>query len=145
MDNVDQKILAALRLNARMSLTKLAAHLGMTRATVRARIQRLERSGAILGYTLVTVQDQEPAPVRAVCMIRVEGMGAEDVLEELLQLSELGEIHTTNGNWDLIATINVISLTDLDQALTRLRRIKGIEATETSLLLSTRRAQHTLG
>ena len=45
-------------------------------------------------------------------------------------------IHTTNGRWDLVLELRTQSLEAFDQALRRIRQIKGIAASETSLLLS---------
>jgi DNA-binding Lrp family transcriptional regulator len=46
-------------------------------------------------------------------------------------------LHTTNGRWDIIVELGVESLEAFDQSLQRIRLIKGISNSETSLLLST--------
>ena len=48
MDTTDEAILAALRDDARASLSDLAAALRLSRTTVRARLARLQQSGEIL-------------------------------------------------------------------------------------------------
>jgi DNA-binding Lrp family transcriptional regulator len=45
--------------------------------------------------------------------------------------------YTTNGRWDIVVELGVESLEAFDQALQRIRLIKGISTSETSLLLST--------
>ena len=50
MDDTDKKLLSALRHDARTSLSDLALILGVSRTTVRTRIERLQRSGEIVGY-----------------------------------------------------------------------------------------------
>ena len=57
LDDLDYRLIALLRTNGRSPVAKLAAELGVSRATVTARMERLERSGAIAGYT-VMVQAQ---------------------------------------------------------------------------------------
>ena len=52
MDEIDNKIIAELRRDARMSYSALAATTGLSRVTVRARVERMVSSGAILGFTL---------------------------------------------------------------------------------------------
>ena len=59
LDATDRQLIALLRTEARMPVAKLAAALGVTRATVRARLDRLVTSGIITGFT-VTVRDVEP-------------------------------------------------------------------------------------
>lgn len=51
MDDLDEKLITLLRHNGRRSISDIAIDLGVSRATVRARMERLERSGDILGYT----------------------------------------------------------------------------------------------
>ncbi len=53
MDILDQQFIASLRHNARRSISDLALALGLSRATVRARITRLEKDRDILGYSVV--------------------------------------------------------------------------------------------
>ncbi|PWG74280.1 AsnC family transcriptional regulator, partial [Enterococcus hirae] len=52
MDDTDKRLLAALAANARASVTDLARRLGLARTTVQTRLDRLESSGAIAGYTV---------------------------------------------------------------------------------------------
>jgi len=52
MDEIDRNILSALELNARISTSDLARKLGIARTTVQSRIDRMEQSGVIRGYTI---------------------------------------------------------------------------------------------
>ncbi|HBB83887.1 MAG TPA: AsnC family transcriptional regulator, partial [Sulfitobacter sp.] len=52
LDDTDRALIAALQSNARLPVADLARSLGLARTTVQARLERLERSGAIVGYTL---------------------------------------------------------------------------------------------
>ena len=51
-DDTDQRLVTLLRENARRPVAELARHLGLARTTVQARIERLESTGVITGYTL---------------------------------------------------------------------------------------------
>ena len=57
MDDLDEKLVTLLRHNARRSISDLAIDLGMARATVRARMERLENPGEIIGYTVMLRSD----------------------------------------------------------------------------------------
>jgi DNA-binding Lrp family transcriptional regulator len=59
------------------------------------------------------------------------------VLKSLRGILEVQALHTTNGRWDIIVELGVESLGAFDQALQRIRLIKGVSNSETSLLLST--------
>ncbi len=139
MDELDARLLAALRRDGRASLSDLAAELGVSRATVRTRLKALVEAGIILGFTAVTRGEAETAPVRGVILIAVEGRGADRVVRALTALPAVTAVHTTNGRWDLVAEFGTDTLSDLDELLRRLRLIDGVAASETSLYLATKR------
>ncbi len=138
MDDTDRNLISQLRKNARASLSELAACTGVTRATVRSRMTRLETSGEIVGYQVTLKGDVSPDPVRGLMMLGVEGRGAERITRHLTGMSEVRAVHSTNGRWDLIVEIGTTSLEALDAALNRIRRLDGVSTSETSLLLATR-------
>ena len=140
MDEIDRKLTALLRHDGRQSISALAASLGLSRATVRARIERLEQAGTILGYTVILQSDAIEQPVRGIMMIAVEGVAADRVVRSLAGFAEISAIHTTNGRWDLVVELGTMTLADLDAALRRIRLIPGVRASETNLLLATPRS-----
>lgn len=140
LDELDHALIAALRRDGRASLSLLATDLGVTRSTVRARMARLAAAGEIVGYTVQTRADVAPAPVRGLMLLAIEGRGADRVMARLAGLPEVTALHSTNGQWDLIAEIGTGTLDALDQVLSAIRRFDGISRSETHLLLSTRRA-----
>ncbi len=73
MDSTDEDLVSALRKDGRASLATLAATLGLSRATIRARLERLLARGDILGFTAVLKSDTQTAPVRGLMMILIEG------------------------------------------------------------------------
>ncbi len=140
MDELDQRLVTLLRHDGRRSVSDLALALGVSRATVRARMERLERAGDIVGYTVVLKADVVSAPVRGITLIEVEGRAKDRVVDALGGFAEITAIHTTNGKWDLVAELSAESLTALDALLHRIRLISGIGTSETHLLLATRAA-----
>jgi DNA-binding Lrp family transcriptional regulator len=140
MDAVDQRLISILRHDGRRSISDLALELGVSRGTVRARLEKLEAGGAILGYTVVLRADAVSPPVRGLTMVEVEGRMLDRVVDSLVGFPEVGAVHTTNGRWDLVVEISAQSLTDLDDVLRRLRQIQGVTASETTLLLATPRS-----
>lgn len=140
MDATDQKLIAALRHNARASLSDLAAQLGLSRTTIRARIERLQVRGDIVGFTVVLKGDAQTDPVRGLMMIGIEGRGTDRILRQLQGLPEVRALHSTNGRWDVIAEIGTETLETFDAVLAKIRRLDGVAHSETSLLLSTRKS-----
>lgn len=140
MDDTDHRLVAALRHDARASLSELAARLGVSRTTVRARLERLRREGEIVGFSVVLKSDVSRDPVRALTLIGIEGRGTDRVMRILQGYPEVRALHATNGRWDVIAEIGTESLEALDAVLARIRRLDGVATSETSLLLSTRKS-----
>ena len=140
MDDIDRRLVTILRHDARRSISDIALELDLSRATVRARIERMEASGDIIGYTVVLKADAVSPPVRGLTMIEVDGRMTDRVIEALTGFAELGAVHPTNGKWDLVVEISAQSLTDLDAVLRRLRLIVGVKTSETTLLLATPRS-----
>ncbi len=140
MDDLDNTLLAALKRDGRASLSELAADLGVTRTTVRARLSRLVDSGEIAGFTVLTRADVAPSPVRGLMMLGIEGRGTEKIMARLTGMPQVLAVHSTNGSWDLIVEIGTGTLEALDEVLFAIRRIEGVTRSETNLLLSTRRA-----
>lgn len=139
MDDTDRRLIAALRRDGRAALSELAAGLKISRATVRARLEKLTASGEIAGFTVLTRADVTAAPVRGLMMIGIEGKGADRITERLQGLTSVQAVHATNGRWDLIVEISTETLQQFDDTLARIRRMDGVATSETSLLLSTRR------
>jgi len=139
MDSLDQQLLALLRADARAPLAALAKKLGVSRGTVANRIARLEAEGVIVGYTLRLRPDATPDEIRAWMSIAVEGNQTRAVVAHLLGEPGVASLHDTNGRWDLLAELRAANLNELARVLDRVRLIKGIGSTETSIHLQTYR------
>jgi DNA-binding Lrp family transcriptional regulator len=139
MDAIDQQLISLLRKDARTNVAALAKKLGVSRGTVTNRITRLEDSGVIVGYTVRLRPDAEPSEISAWMSVAVEGNQTRAVIASLLGEPGVAELHDTNGRWDLLAELRASSLAELSQVLERIRLIRGISSTETSLHLATYR------
>ncbi|MBN9151990.1 MAG: Lrp/AsnC family transcriptional regulator [Cryobacterium sp.] len=136
LDETDRRLLSALREDGRIPVAELARILGVARATVTARIERLVASGTIVGFTVRVRDELDPLAVRAISLIEVEGRTTDNVIRRLRGLPEIRSLHTTNGGWDLVAELGAETLAHFDSVLGRIRSIEGVVNTETSLLLS---------
>nr|WP_156584695.1 Lrp/AsnC family transcriptional regulator [Agrobacterium vitis] len=140
VDDLDEKLVTLLRHNGRRSISDLALETGASRATVRARLERLERDGTILGYTVILRADTVDLGVRGIMMIEIQGHVTDKVIRALSGFPEISAVHSTNGRWDLIVELGAATLTDFDSVLRRVRLVPGITNSETSLILSTPRS-----
>lgn len=135
-DDLDRKLISLLRRDGRAPVSKLADVLGVTRATVQSRMDRLLASGTLLGFTARVREDYEEDAIHAIMMVEVVGKSTSQVIRALRGMPELFALHTTNGNWDLVAQIRVSRLQEFDRVLREVRMIEGVSNSETSLLLS---------
>lgn len=136
LTDLDERLLSALRQDGRAPIAALAARLGVSRATVSSRIEKLTARGVIIGFTVRVREDADRSAVRAVSFIEVVGRSTDTVIDRLRGLSEIQSLHTTNGGWDLVAEISCRDLGAFDEVLRRIRATEGVVNSETSLLLS---------
>ncbi|MCA1491339.1 Lrp/AsnC family transcriptional regulator [Ensifer sp. NBAIM29] len=135
-DDLDRRIIAHLRADGRASLSRLSDALGVARGTVQNRLDRLIETGTLLGFTVRVREDYDVNTVHAIMMIEVIGKSTTQVIRKLRGIPEIYSLHTTNGNWDLVANIRAASLSEFDRILREVRMIDGVANSETSLLLS---------
>ncbi len=136
-DDLDRRIIGHLRADGRAPLSKLADVLGISRGTVQSRLDRLIDTGTLLGFTIRVRDDHDDLSVRAIMMIEITGKSTTEVIRKLRGIVEIRTLHTTNGNWDLLADIRAASLSEFDRVLRQVRMIDGVLNSETSLFLST--------
>jgi DNA-binding Lrp family transcriptional regulator len=111
----------------------------VSRGTVTNRIRRLEDDGVIVGYTVRLRPDVQHNSILAWMSIAVDGNQTRAVISHLLGEPGVAALHDTNGRWDLLAELRAESLQELAQVLERIRLLKGISNTETSIHLETYR------
>ncbi len=136
LDDLDRRMIAELRVDGRASATSLSNRLGVSRATINSRLDRLTREGIVQGFTVRIRDDHDDGELRAVALVEVQGRSTAEVIEQLRGFPEIHALHTTNGGWDLVAELRMSSLPDFDRVLGRIRSIDGVINSETSLLLS---------
>jgi DNA-binding Lrp family transcriptional regulator len=137
MDEIDHKLMSLLRQDARLTVAALAAKLRVSRGTVTNRIRRLEDDGVIVGYTVRLRPDVQHNTIKAWMSIAVDGNQTRTVIASLLGEPGVATLHDTNGRWDLLAELRAETLQELAKVLERIRLLKGISNTETSIHLET--------
>lgn len=139
MDEIDRRLVALLRADARAPVARLARAVNLSRGAVQNRIDKMVASGEISGFTIKSPPGADATQVRAIMGIAVEGERSAAVLRALRGFREVEAVHMTNGRWDMIAELRTDSLAGFSNALDNIRLIDGISGTETSLLLKTHR------
>ncbi len=138
MDELDRNILTQLAQDARMSVAVLARRLKVARSTVQARLERLEGSGAIAGYTLRLGEAVRASRIRATVMLVIEPRSLPGILTRLKTLPQVERIHTTSGRVDLLLQLATSSTAELDDLLDRIGALDGVRSSESLIHLSTK-------
>jgi DNA-binding Lrp family transcriptional regulator len=139
LDDLDYRLISLLRANARVPIAKLASDLKVSRATAKARVDRLVEGGVIAGFTVVMATAPSQG-IRAICMVEVDGKHEAAVMKRLLGMPEVRQLHNTNGRWDMVAELEAPDVGAFDDLLRNIRQIDGIASTDTSILLKARRS-----
>ena len=138
LDDTDQALIALLRENARAPTAELARRLGVSRTTVQSRLQRLERRGAVVGYTVVVPDEAEAALVRAHVLITLAPKRSGAIDGALRKIPEVRVLHSVSGPFDLIAIVAARSIGELDALIDRIGALDGVERTTSAIVLATR-------
>jgi DNA-binding Lrp family transcriptional regulator len=138
MDAIDEKLLSALRDNGRASTARLARLVGRSRTSVQSRLDRLEREGVIVGYSVRVAPEHELGAVRAHVMIKVGPKEARTVTAALKAIPQVRVLHSVSGDVDLIAVAATASVAEMDEVIDRIGALDGVERTTSSIILSTK-------
>ena len=138
MDDLDQKILAALAADSSTSTSRLGRRFKVARSTVQARIERMETTGIIAGYTVKLGDVALARRIKATVLVQVEPRATAAVLQRLRSIPEVEIAHTTTGRFDLILQIAADSTSDLDEVLDQIGGITGVRGSESLIHLTTK-------
>lgn len=138
MDDLDEKLLAALAADSSTTTSRLARRFKVARSTVQARIERLERSGIIAGYTVRLGNVVLARRICATVLLQIEPRAAPTILQRLKAMPEVELAHTTTGRFDLILQVAAETTQELDGVLDQVGAIPGIRSSESLIQLSTR-------
>ncbi len=138
MDDLDRALLALLAGDARLPLATLARRLKVARSTVQSRLERLETSGTIAGYTVKLGEAMRAGRIRASVLLTIDPRAQAGVLSRLRAVPEIERIHTTSGRFDLLLEVAAPSTSRLDQVLDAIGEVTGVRGSESLIHLSTR-------
>lgn len=138
LDDVDRQIISVLQANAREPITSLARKVDLSRNAVQERIRRLERQGAIMGYTVrLGRKDIEPG-VKAYMLLYLEGPICERVLPSIERIPNIKLSQSLSGEIDMIVFAHARDLSELNGVRNELERIQGVRKVVTAPVLAER-------
>jgi DNA-binding Lrp family transcriptional regulator len=136
LDDLDARLLRALDEAPRVGVLELSRRLGVARATVQARLERLTERGIIASFA----PSLDPAAlgysVTAFVTLEIrQGRGAS-VLEHLRDIPEVLEAHTITGPGDMLCRLVARANDELQHVLDRVTQFPEIVRTSTVIALS---------
>ncbi|MBO9499166.1 MAG: Lrp/AsnC family transcriptional regulator [Novosphingobium sp.] len=137
-EEFDLQLLALLREDSRRPVSDLATAMGVSRTSVYAGIERLERAGTIAGYTVRLGADYDLRMIRAHVMIKVYPKVTHQTQEELAAMPELTGLYAVSGQHDFIAIVEAPHVNRLNDLIDAIGMIEGVEKTTTSIILATK-------
>ncbi|MCW2951844.1 MAG: transcription regulator AsnC [Conexibacter sp.] len=138
VDDVDRAILELLREDARRTLTDIAQRVNLSAAPVKRRIDRLERSGVIAGYTVEIDHTRLGPSVEAFTELRFTGTtDVEEIVAAAARLPEVHEVYTTAGDPDALVHVRVDGVEHLQRVINQLRHSGSVIGTKTLMVLGT--------
>ena len=136
LDALDLAVLTALREHPRAGALELSRLLGVARATVTARIARLERSGVVTGYGPDVDVTAAGFGVQAFVTLEIAQGAIEAVRADLEAIPGVLEAHATTGSGDVLCRVAAASHEDLQQILVDLNRSSAVVRSTSVVALS---------
>ena len=137
LDDIDKEIIRLLRQDGRRTVRDVATQVGLTVAPVKRRIDRLEETGVISGYTVRVDSAKVESELEAIVELRVTGnLELEMILAFAEGIPEVIEVLTLAGDPDAIARIRAANIHDLQRVVNLLRTNRNVTGTKTLVVLN---------
>lgn len=138
MDEIDRRIVALLREDARRSYQDIGRHVHLSAPAIKRRVDRLEADGVILGYTAILDPDAFGWRAQAFVDLYCEGKMAAGAIRAAVE-REPGVVaaHTVAGEASALLHVMAADTKGLELALERIRATDGVTRTVTEVVLST--------
>ncbi len=143
MDEIDEKIIEALKKNSRSSYKDLARGTHISDVAVHKRIKKLK--GIIRTFTILVDQKSVGKEITAILMIKCEIGKAPEIANRLSQVEDIREVYTTVGEYDIIAKIRTDNMDSLKEITEKeMMDIKGLNEVRTSIVFESLKQDQSL-
>ncbi|MGN6607447.1 MAG: Lrp/AsnC family transcriptional regulator [Jatrophihabitans sp.] len=136
IDDLDARLLRALDEAPRVGVLELSRRLGVARATVQSRLDRLVERGVIASFAPHLDPEALGFAVTAFVTLEIRQGRGQDVLAHLREIPEVLEVHTITGQGDMLCRLVARSNAELQHVLDRVTQYPEIVRTSTVIALS---------
>ncbi len=138
LDEVDERLIAALALFPRAGMLQIAREVGVARNTAQARFDRLVQAGVVTGFGPDLDLSRLGYGVSAFVSLEIAQGRGPAVDEHLREIPEVVEAYMTTGPSDVLCRVVARDNDHLGQVINRILEVPGVARTTTSLILATR-------
>jgi len=135
-DALDMALLTALEEHPRAGFLELSRLTGVARATVSARVQRLEETGIVTGYGPDIDVAAAGFGVQAFVTLEIAQGALDAVQADLEQVDGVLEAHATTGSGDVLCRVAAASHEDLQSVLLEISRSSAVVRSTSVVVLS---------
>lgn len=140
IDEIDQRILAVLQKDGRLTNVQLAEKVGLSESACLRRVRLLEQNGIIDKYVMLIDQAAIGKPGNVFVRVTLEGQQKEKLQhfeQEIVQVKEVMECYLMSGDSDFLLRVIVRDNEDYMRLHNRLTSIPGVLRVQSSFALKT--------
>ena len=137
IDDTDRKIIHVLQKDGRASLRKISEEVGVALGTVSNRVNRMEHSGIITGYSVSLDPEKVGWSLNVVIGLRIEKGRLIEIQEKISRDYRICGVYDVTGDYDSMIIARAKDREDLDDLIKNVMSVDGIERSLTQLVLNT--------
>ena len=135
MDDRDRLLMTILRRDARRPIVALAKDINLSRSATQERLQRLQSSGAIRGFTVLEGEETGAKQSAYLTISFSDGYRCAQVVPKLKTVAGVSLVHSLTGPVDLIVRIDGRDVRDIEASRSAISEIEGVGTVTTSMVL----------
>ncbi|MEK6978107.1 MAG: winged helix-turn-helix transcriptional regulator [Candidatus Hydrothermarchaeota archaeon] len=139
LDTVDLAILRILQEDSRSPILDIAKVTGVSRPTVKARIERLKQAGIVKKFTIIV--DRDAILENILLIVRMKADDIEDVLMALREMEEVLEVYQVMGERNIACKAAVRNMGEVKALMERIGRLP-VRDLEPSIVLRTYKEEY---
>ena len=139
VDDIDRALIAALRVNGRASFAELGRQVGLSGPSVQDRVRRLEERGVVTGFHAAV--DPRSVGLGTSALVGIyssDNAESDDVARRLREVPEVEDCWFVAGEEEFVVFVRTADTAALEHVIARIRRLRGVARTRTTVVLSTR-------
>jgi Lrp/AsnC family leucine-responsive transcriptional regulator len=141
LDRIDRNIIAALAGDGRLSMSELAAKVGLSKTPVQARVRRLEQDGFIRGYAAVIDRERMGEGHFAFVQVKLSDTRSEalNTFNKAVQgIAEIEQCHMMAASFDYLLKVRTTDIASYRRVLgERISALPHVSQTSTFVAMET--------